>query len=215
MSNTPVEPLMISALNQYLFCHRRCALMHIEGVWADNAHTAQGSLVHEHADSAGYEHDKGTKILRGLILYSVRYGLSGRADIVEVREERTAAGKRKVYAPVEYKKGPRRKFENDDTQLCAQALCLEEMFMTEVEHGYVFHSASRRRREVVFSAALRTETLQTIEAARRFLDAGITPSAMLLPRCDGCSLRDVCLPELSDPTSPCALEASRTLFGRQ
>jgi CRISPR-associated exonuclease Cas4 len=117
------EPLLISALNQYLFCPRRCALMHMEGIWADNAHTAKGALLHEHADSAGYEHDKGTKILRGLALYSTRYGLSGRADIIEVHELEIEDSRQKIYAPVEYKKGKRRRFENDEVQLCAQGLC--------------------------------------------------------------------------------------------
>ena len=186
--------------------------MHTEGIWADNAHTAQGSLVHEHADSAGYEHDKGTKVLRGLTLYSMRYGLTGRADIVEVREVETPRGRRKVYTPVEYKKGKRRRFENDEVQLCAQALCLEEMFSTEVEHGYIFHATSKRRHEVVFDAALREETLRTIEDVRALLASKETPAAQLRPRCEGCSLHGVCLPELSDPSLLTAKRAAQQMF---
>lgn len=206
------EPLLISALNQYLFCPRRCALMHTEGIWVDNAHTAKGTLLHEHADSSGYEHDKGAKILRGLTLYSARYGLKGRADIVEVRALETAIGKREDYTPVEYKKGKRRRFENDEVQLCAQALCLEEMFATEIERGYIFHAASKRRHEVVFDAALRAETVKTIEAVRALLMSKVTPAARLLPRCEGCSLRGICLPELSDPSLSAAKRAAKDMF---
>ena len=102
-----------------------------------------------------------------------------------------------VPAPVEYKKGKRRQFENDDIQLCAQALCLEEMFGVAVTEGCIYHAASKRRRKVVFDEKLRSETLQTIDAVRRLLAESYVPSAVLKPRCDGCSLRGVCLPELT------------------
>ena len=121
---TELEPVLISSLNDYVFCPRRCAFHQIEGVWADNEHTVISSLLHERADEPGYETDAGVTLLRALPLVSGRYGLTGRADIVEVRED--------GYIPVEYKKGKRRKFDNDDVQLCAQALCLEEMFACEV-----------------------------------------------------------------------------------
>lgn len=184
-----LEPVLISALNQYVFCPRRCALMHVEGIWSDNEHTTIGSLLHDHADEPGYETDGDVKLLRALPLYSSRYGLVGKADIVEMRTG--------VPAPVEYKKGKRRQFENDDIQLCAQALCLEEMFGVAVTEGCIYHAASKRRRKVVFDAKLRSETLQTIEAVRRLLAEDHVPPAVLKPRCDGCSLRDVCLPELT------------------
>lgn len=198
------EIVSISYLNDYLFCPRRCALHYVENIWVDNAHTAQGTLLHEHADAAGYETERGVKLLRGLPLYSVRHGLSGRADIVEVRG--------RSYAPVEYKKGRRRKFENDDVQLCAQGLCLEEMFGAEVERGFVYHAASRRRREVVFDARLRAETGAAVEAVRRMLRERRVPAARLLPRCEGCSLRGVCLPELSDESRGVRAGAARALW---
>ncbi len=194
------DALLISALNQYLFCPRRCALIHTEGIWVDNAHTAKGILVHEHADFAGYESTDGVKSLRALALYSKAHKLSGRADIVEVCEVKSAVGIVREYTPVEYKKGKRREFDNDEVQLCAQALCLEEMFACEVKRGFIFHATSKRRREVVFDEALRRLTIETIEAVRRLLALGVTPPARLLPRCDGCSLRGMCLPEISDPT---------------
>lgn len=188
------EPILISALNEYVFCPRRCALKQIEGLWGDNAHTAAGTLLHTHADAPGYETGEGVTVLRALPLMSARYGITGKADIVEVRPDDAGND---VPAPVEYKKGKRRKFDNDDVQLCAQALCLEEMFSCEVPVGYIFHAMSKRRREVIFDWRLRAETVRVIEAVRQMLADGVTPPAELKPRCDGCSLRGVCLPEIS------------------
>jgi len=183
------EVIAISALNQYVFCPRRCALIHVEGIWRDNEHTVVGSLLHDHADEPGYETDEGVTLLRALPLYSERHGLTGKADIVELHDGEPV--------PVEYKKGRRRRFENDDIQLCAQALCLEEMFACEVSRGFIYHAASRRRREVLFDWRLREETAATIKSVREMLAAGRVPAAELKPRCDGCSLRGVCMPELT------------------
>ena len=194
---TESEPVLISSLNEYVFCPRRCALKYVEGYWADNEHTAVGTLLHDHADAPGYETDAGVTLLRGLLLFSERYGLSGKADIVEVKQVKDGAGKRKVYAPVEYKKGKRRRWDNDDVQLCAQAFCLEEMFSVTVPEGFIYHAGSKRRRKVSFDESLRSETKRTIEAVRALIANRDVPPAVLKPRCDGCSLRSVCLPELT------------------
>lgn len=199
------EPIVIAALNQYVFCPRRCALMFVEGIWSDNEHTAIGTMLHDHADAPGYEMDEGVKVLRGLPLFSRRYGITGKADIVEMRLG--------VPAPVEYKKGRRRKFENDDIQLCAQALCLEEMFSTAVPEGFIYHATSKRRRRVVFDESLRSETEETIHAVRQLIADGAVPSAVLKPRCDGCSLRSVCMPELTGARMlPAYKRAARALW---
>src|SRR5512136_1690676 len=121
----PPEPLPLSLLNDYLYCPRRAALKLVEGWRSANAHTERGDIVHEHSDLAGYEVVKGVTLLRALPVWSERLGLNGKCDIVE----QYADGR--VY-PVEFKLGKRRKWENDDAQLCAQALCLEEMFRTVV-----------------------------------------------------------------------------------
>lgn len=165
--------------------------MHVEGIWSDNEHTAKGTILHRNTDEKGYQTDGEARLVRALPLYSEKYGLSGKADVVEIRPEEII--------PVEYKKGKRRQFENDDIQLCAQGLCLEEMFQKGVKRGFIYHAASRRRREVVFDRSLRTETERTIESVRRLLASGAVPAAELKPRCDGCSLRGICLPEVSDP----------------
>lgn len=191
--STERERVLISALNQYVFCPRRCALMHVEGIWSDNAHTAQGSLLHSRTDEPGYETEGDVTVLRAVPLYSTRYGLAGKADIVELRKGEPL--------PVEYKKGKRRKFDNDDVQLCAQAFCLEEMFMCEVPLGYIYHAASRRRREVLFDWRLREETIRTIESVRTLIAERRVPQAVLMPRCDGCSLRGACMPEITGSES--------------
>lgn len=183
------ESLLISALNDYVFCPRRCALHQIEGIWGDNEHTALGTLLHDHTDEPGYETVEGVTLLRALPLFSNRHGLVGKADIVEMRNG--------VPSPVEYKKGKRRQFENDDIQLCAQAFCLEEMFACEIPVGYIYHAGSKRRREVIFNHKLRAETELAIESVRRLLAEGRVPPAVVMPRCEGCSLRPVCLPELT------------------
>jgi CRISPR-associated exonuclease Cas4 len=199
------EVVAISALNQHVFCPRRCALMHVEGIWRDNEHTVIGSLLHDNADEPGYETADGVTLLRALPLYSERYGLTGKADIVELQDGEPI--------PVEYKKGKRRRFENDDIQLCAQAFCLEEMFACEVSRGFIYHAASRRRREVIFDWRLREETAAAIKAVRGMLAAGCVPAAELKPRCDGCSLRGVCMPELTGlAASPELLEYQRKLM---
>lgn len=184
------EIISISALNQYVFCPRRCALMHVEGVWSDNEHTAKGTILHKNADERGYETVRDAKCLHALPLYSEKYGLNGKADIVEIRANETI--------PVEYKKGKRREFDNDNIQLAAQALCLEEMFQTEIKRGFIYHATSKRRREVFFDNALRGETIETIEKVRRLLRTQTIPAANFLPRCNGCSLYGTCLPKLSD-----------------
>lgn len=182
--------ISISMLNQFSFCPRRCALMHVEGIWSDNEHTAKGTILHKNADERGYEIIGQAKCLHALPLYSEKYGLNGKADIVEIRKDEII--------PVEYKKGKKREFDNDNIQLAAQGLCLEEMFRTKVKRGFIYHAASKKRREVIFDETLRFETISTIENVRRLLQTETIPAAHFLPRCSGCSLYGTCLPKLSD-----------------
>jgi CRISPR-associated exonuclease Cas4 len=201
----PVSPewfIPLSAVNQYLYCPRRAALIHVEGIFEDNEHTIRGDIVHEHADLAGYEVVKGVTLLRALPVFSERLGLSGKCDIVEVELGPTANLKSempnfKSIRPVEFKLGKRRQFENDDAQVCAQALCLEEMFGLQIERGAIYHAASKRRREVVFTPELRALTEQAVADLRAMLAAGTVPAAQFEPRCEECSLYKVCLPQLT------------------
>ena len=205
----PTELLPLSLLNDYIFCPRRAALKIVEGWRAENKHTVLGDIVHEHADLPGYEVAKGIKLLRALPVFSDRLGLNGKCDIVEARSQETQSGLEpshvgsyKSLVPVEYKKGKRRQFENDDAQLCAQALCLEEMFKLPVERGAVFHAESKRRREVEFTPELRTLTEEAIKQLHRLLALEQVPPAEFKPACEECSLFKICLPRVtSQPAS--------------
>jgi CRISPR-associated exonuclease Cas4 len=199
-----VDPLALSLLNDFLYCERRAALKAVEGWWDENEHTVIGALAHEHADLPGYEVARGVTLLRALPVWSGRLGLSGKCDIVE----RHADGS---LVPVEYKKGHRRTFENDDAQLCAQALCLEEMLGAAVQKGAVFHAQSKRRREVEFDSALRGLTEQAIANLHLLVDSSNVPPAVFKPACEECSLFEVCLPQATCAESR-SNRLSRQLF---
>jgi len=198
------DSLPLSLLNDYLYCPRRAALKAIEGWWGENEHTVLGTLAHEHADLPGYEVARGVTLLRALPVWSERLGLSGKCDIVERHQNGSLV-------PVEYKKGRRRTFENDDAQLCAQALCLEEMFDVAVQRGAVFHAQSKRCREVEFDAALRNLTEQAIADLHLLVDSSTVPPAIRKPACEECSLFEVCLPQATCAESR-ANRLSRQLF---
>jgi CRISPR-associated exonuclease Cas4 len=206
------ELIPLSALNHYLYCSRRAALIHIEGIFEQNKHTILGNIAHEHVDLPGYEVAKGVLLWRALPVWSDRLGLSGKCDIVEVIPNPNVECRGpKSFVPVEYKKGKRRQFENDDAQLCAQALCLEEMFGLTVERGAVFHAASKRRRDIEFTAELRQTTENAIVELHQLLERQQVPAAVFKPACEECSLFEVCLPKIT--SLPSGLErATRALF---
>lgn len=177
----------ISALNQYAYCPRRCWYMHVAHEFMDNVHTVEGSLLHERADSREESRRGDLLQVRSVYLYSLRYGLTGKADLIEERLG-------ELY-PVEFKKGRRGNWENDQIQLCAQALALEEMLGREIPRGFIYYAATGRRQEVQFTPELRRETLETIAKVRTLLQTGERPPAIYMPKCKGCSLYRVCLPK--------------------
>ena len=197
------DALPLSLLNDFLYCPRRAALKVVEGWREANAHTLRGDIVHEHADLPGYEVVKGVTLLRALPVFSERLGLSGKCDIVEA-ESASASNLKfeisdlKSLKPVEFKVGRRREFENDDAQLCAQALCLEEMFGVAIPRGAVFHAQSKRRREVEFNADLRARTEQAVSELHGLLQESPIPKARYIEgRCEECSLFEICLPKVT------------------
>ena len=197
----------VSAINHYLYCERRCALIHVEGVFTENVHTLEGRQLHGTADSPGVETRSGVRVARALPLRCRRLGLTGKADLVEFH---AAPEGGEIPAPVDYKHGPRRQWDNDDAQLCAQALCLEEMLGVAVPSGAIYHAGSKRRREVIFTPELRELTERTVEAVRSLIREGRLPPAELKPQCEGCSLRPTCLPEAARPGA--AARYARALF---
>lgn len=189
MDATDDDALSLSALNHYAYCPRRCALIHLDQEFEDNVHTQRGNREHERADQVGHDcPEPGVRVEYALPVWSRRLGLSGRCDAVEFRPDGA------VY-PVEYKHGARKKWLNDDLQLAAQALCLEEMTGRPVPRGAIFHQGSRRRREVVIGDDLRRAVAQAVTAIRALLAAGHLPPPVHDGRCRECSLHDICAPE--------------------
>lgn len=189
----------LSLLNDYLYCPRRAALKVVEGWRSANQHTARGDIIHEHADLPGYDVVKGVTLLRALPVWSERLGLNGKCDIVEVEANpKSETRNPKSLRPVEFKLGKRRQWENDDAQLCAQALCLEEMFDIAIPCGAIFHADSKRRREIEFTAELRQRTESAITSLHRMLGGQSVPPAEFKPACEECSLFDICQPKATE-----------------
>ena len=184
---------MLSALQHYAFCPRQCALIHLEQVWQENSHTLLGKILHEKAHNGSRRMREGVKIVTDLELHSIRLGLHGRADVVEFHQ---SDADWKPY-PVEYKKGPLRKnFEPDTIQLCAQAMCLEEMLDVHIQEGAIFYGEAKRRHVVILDKVLRRRTEEIIRAVRQMLENGRTPPPTRMPQCNSCSLKELCLPDI-------------------
>ena len=186
----------LSALQHHLFCPRQCALIHVEQQWAEDGATAEGRILHERVDSGRGETRPGARIARGLALRSFALGVSGRADAVEF------AGRPPVPFPVEYKRGRPKAHRADEVQLCAQAICLEEMLGCVVPEGALFYGQTRRRVRVVFEPGLRSLTERTAREARANIAAGITPPPILMPGCRACSLQEICRPNRLEHALP-------------
>jgi CRISPR-associated exonuclease Cas4 len=195
------ELLPLSALQHLVFCERQCALIHIEQLWADNKFTVEGEHLHECVHEAGAESRGDIRIARSLALRSLRLGLSGIADVVEfhrIAEGGVAVpGARGCWKPfpVEYKRGRPKREHCDEIQLCAQAICLEEMLHIEIPNGALFYGATRHRFDVSFDESLRCATEDSAARLHRLIDSRITPAAVQEPKCDRCSLLELCMPE--------------------
>lgn len=186
MTPDPIIPL--SALEHHLYCPRQCALIHVDGIWRENRATVAGSRAHRRVDTPGGRWERSRRVLRAIPLYSDRFGLIGRADGVELYEDGSIA-------PVEHKSGVRHG-QAADVQLCAQALCLEEMFGKPVPCGYVWYGAKRRREAVSLDEALRSLTVSVVDAVRRNIADGTLPPAVADERCRECQLEPVCMPHV-------------------
>lgn len=199
--------LPLSALQDITFCERRCALRHIEGHWEENVATIEGQHLHDSAHDVGTDSRGSVRVARGLMLRSLRLGLSGKTDVVEFHllsaGEPEASGLvlsgvsgRWQPFPVEYKRGRRRHERSYEVQVCAQALCLEEMLGVSVPEGALFYGKSMRRQEVVFDESLRHETEAAAERLHEMFGRRETPRAVYVKnKCRQCSLVDVCLPK--------------------
>ena len=187
------DPVALSALQHWAYCPRQCALIHIEQAFDENLHTQRGRALHAQVDRPGVEVRHGLRVERALPVWSDQLGLIGKADVVEFEPDGTPY-------PVEYKHGSRHKAAAiaacDDVQLAAQALCLEEMTGRVVPEGALFYAASKRRRIVPITPALRNEVRNTAAAVCAALARGVLPPPTAdTRRCQGCSLRERCQPE--------------------
>jgi len=200
--------LPLSALQHLAFCARQCALIHLECVWDDNRLTVEGRQLHEQVHEQGNESRGDLRIARGVALSSLRLGLSGIADVVEFHHLSDAqaadapAGARLPGTaglwrpfPVEYKRGRPKKDDCDKVQLCAQALCLEEMLGAAVPTGALFYGRTRRRLDVAFTNELRRETEETAGRLHRLFASRTTPKPKLEKKCRNCSLQHLCVPK--------------------
>ncbi len=196
--------LPISALQHLAFCPRQWGLMYLENQWQENRLTAQGGLLHKRAHQGGRELRDGIVLTRGLRLHSLRLGLVGVADLVEFHpagdnpgvELPGMEGRWRPW-PVEYKRGRPKPGDWDLVQLCAQALCLEEMLGVAVPRGDIFYGQPRRRLEVELDQELRRRTGELCHRLHRLARVGGTPPPRAGPHCRSCSLVDICLPKLS------------------
>ena len=194
----------ISAIEHFVYCPRQCALIHCDGVWADNAHTVRGSRSHRRVDSGQHRQERGRYVLRAIPLWSESLGLSGRADAVELEEG--------TVRPVEYKSGVRHG-SAADLQLCAQALCLEEMLGVDVPDGSVWYGGPRRRVRVEFTSALRGQVVEVVQRIREQLVVGVLPEAPNDDRCQECQLQHHCLPGVVAAPARVERYVAKSVFG--
>jgi len=179
-------PVPISALEHYAYCPRQCALIHVEQAWDENLYTMRGRDVHERVDEISGHELAGVRFERALPIWCRRLNLTGKADLVEFHDG--------VPYPVEYKSGRQRKGNPETLQLCAQALCLEEMFNVLVEKGALYWHGSRERREIIFTDAMRRQVEEVTSQVSEMLEKRIMPPPVNDKRCEGCSLKESCLP---------------------
>jgi CRISPR-associated exonuclease Cas4 len=185
--DAPIE-VPISAIEHFSYCPRQCALIHVEQTFEENLFTVRGHLAHERVDAAGEVNNlDGVQTVRGAPLWSERHGLRGKADAIEFHQG--------TPYPVEYKVG-RRHGPHADLQVCAQALCLEEMLGVSVPRGALYYHSTRHRHQIAFDASLRQQTTEIIAAIRDILSRQIVPPAVNDARCPDCSLLHACLPSV-------------------
>ena len=201
------EPLMISALQHFVFCRRQWALIHVEQLWKDNVRTVEGNLMHQREhDEKQIEKRPGLITMRGLRVHSRRLNVTGICDVVEFRQQEDGIslpgyeGHWQPY-PVEYKRGRPKTHDADELQLCAQAMCLEEMLLCSVPEGSLYYGEPRRRTGVAFSTDMRQRVETLLAEMHQHMQRGYTPRPRQTKSCQACSLRDLCLPGLGKAPS--------------
>ena len=214
MSEQALLPL--SGIQHFAFCRRQWALIHIENLWAENVRTVEGNILHERAHNDQFTESRGdVLILRGLRIASEKLGLSGTCDVVEFHQNSQGVAlhgreDRWLPYPVEYKRGKPKEDDCDQLQLCAQAMCLEEIFVCDIPEGSLYYGETRRRQRVSFTPELRERVESMAAEMRTYYERRHTPSAKPSKACNACSLKDLCLPKLIKRESVSAYIHART-----
>lgn len=215
MAYEEADYLQLSGLQHFVFCRRQWALIHIENQWRENLRTIEGNIMHERVhDDAKREHRGDRIITRGMRIYSLDLGISGACDAVEFIRSETGIslagldGKYQPY-PVEYKKGKPREDHANDLQLCAQAMCLEEMLCCEIPEGALFFGETRRRVKVALTQELREEVQAALKEMHQLYQRHYTPVVKRTKACNACSLKEICLPVLMKKRSVSAYYKAR------
>ncbi|WP_028459993.1 CRISPR-associated protein Cas4 [Chloroflexus sp. Y-396-1] len=204
---TPDELLPLSGIQHFLFCRRQWALIHIEMQWQDNALTVEGKQLHERVDDPFFvETRRDVIISRSVPVASYTLGLSGICDVVEFTSSTEGIrlpGREGFYrpTPIEYKRGHPKRDPVDEAQLCAQAICLEEMLAIDIPFGYLYYGETRRREPVTFTRELRQLVYQAATEMHAYMARGYTPRVKVSKACRSCSLAAICLPNLQEKTS--------------
>jgi CRISPR-associated exonuclease Cas4 len=187
--------LPLSGIQHFAYCPRQWALIHIESQWLENASTAQGRIVHRRVDDPYFQETRGLiKTERAIPLISWQLGLYGIADLLEIHKEEGGQGL--TYSLVEYKRGKPKPDDRDEVQLCAQAMCLEEMRNTVIESGCIYYDAVKGRETVMFTASLRQRVADLATLMHNYYAEGLTPAAVKSRKCINCSMANICLPKL-------------------
>lgn len=201
---TPDELRPLSGIQHFIFCRRQWALIHVERQWQENALTAEGRIMHRRADDPFFtEARKGVVLTRAVPIASYRLGLSGVCDVVEFTQSPDGVrlrGREGLYlpAPVEYKRGREKREPSDEAQLCAQAMCLEEMLAVSIPTGYLYYGQTRHRVAVELTDELRDLVRSISEEMHAYFRRGYTPRVKTSKACRSCSLADICLPVLQE-----------------
>lgn len=194
--------LLLSGIQHFAFCRRQWALIHIEQQWQENLRTIEGEILHEKAHDVGIKEKRGDLIIsRGMNIFSHSLGLSGTCDVVELHKSATGVkifGMEGTYKPipVEYKRGKPKEDDSDALQLCAQAMCLEEMLLCEIPEAYLFYGETKRRQKLALDAGLRDKVKAMCEEMHQLYDRRYTPKVKPTKACKACSLAELCLPKL-------------------
>lgn len=201
-----METLQLSGLQHFAYCPRQWALIHLEQQWQENERTTDGQILHRNAhDGLSHELRSDVLILRGLRVFSEKLEVSGICDVVEFHRDSEGVSLPEYEGtwmpyPIEYKRGKPKENDADRLQLCAQAICLEEMLLCSIPEGSLYYGETRRRERVPFDVDLREKVSGMLEQMRKYYHAGYTPKARQTKGCNACSMRDICLPRLGKLT---------------